>query len=412
MDDSFDAVPGELVDATEQFLESKARGSEGNYRRNCERALRGFFEYVETEDAKPPGDVTDLDESHFRRFARYLTVEDWLDDGGNSKNEDETSFNQPLSDGSKLTYYNMVAAWCGWCVREGVLPVHYANRDAAKEPLPENGEGSVRDQQTWEPEHRAMITSYVDHRVDRALETTERAADVAVELRDRAFVYVLAYSGVRGGEILRDPNDGSRNGLRWEDVDLGQELIWVVPKKRSANIDDRPLTPKPIAPLKRLYDALDPSPQWPVFPSLAWPTLYAGLREGAPANLSENEIESSLDAAQGRAELLELHREWDVVPSAMNTSAGRQTMKRLCKQLNGDERFDGELHLNDGKHDYLAPHGARRGVGKVLVKQRGYDRAAEQLDNTPRVVQQHYSHIRAPERSADVGHAFDEEDTD
>lgn len=93
----------------------------------------------------------------------------------------------------------------------------------------------------------------------------------------------------------------------------------------------------------------------------------------------------------------------------MNTTSGRNVLQRLCEDLNDDEDFVGELDLSDSKHDYLAPHGARRGVGKVLVKQRGYDDAAEQLDNTPGVVQKHYSHIKAAERSADVGAAFDEE---
>lgn len=37
------------------------------------------------------------------------------------------------------------SAWCGWCVREGVLSTHYANREAAREPLPEGEDRSVRD---------------------------------------------------------------------------------------------------------------------------------------------------------------------------------------------------------------------------------------------------------------------------
>jgi len=153
---------------------------------------------------------------------------------------------------------------------------------------------------------------------------------------------------------------------------------------------------------------LKPADDWPVFPSLAWPTLYADLREEAPDSLPDEDVEDALDVAQGRADLFDLFHEWDVTPSSMNTSSGRYTMQRLCEALSEDDDFVGELNLHDSKHDYLAPHGARRGVGKVLVKQRGYDRAAEQLDNTPEIVQAHYSHIKAPERSADVGAAFDE----
>ncbi len=345
------AVADGLLKSADRFLESKAKGSAGNYRRNCARALRAFFEYLDCEDMSPPNAVDDVDEAHFRRFARYLAVDGWLDAEREPLPEDGTTFNRQISASTKRTYYSMISAWCGWCVREGVLPTHYAVRDAAREPLPDGDDGSVRDQQTWSQHQRDTITRYADHCVDRALDDVDRAADAVKELRDRAFVYVLAYTGVRGGEVLR----------------------------------------------------------WPVFPSLAWRLLYEHLRSGAPGRLSEQAVEQRLEDADGRADLFDLFREWDVVPPAMNTTSGRNVMKRLCDDLAEDDDFAGELDFTGSKHDYLAPHGARRGVGKVLVKQRGYDRAAEQLDNTPSVVQEHYSHIKAPERSADVGAAFDEE---
>ena len=407
--DDYPAVADELVDAANRFLQSKGEGSTGNYRRNCARALRAFFEYLNTEDMNPPAEAGHLDESHFRNFARYLSIEGWLTPRGEPKQSDETSFTDTISPATMQTYYAMVSAWCGWCVREGILSTHYAARDAATEPLPEDDDGSVRDQQTWSQHQRDTITSYTDHLVSQALDDVDRAADAVKQLRDRAFVYVLAFSGVRGGEILRDPNDPDRDGLRWKDVNLDQEHIWVVPKKRGSSLDDRPLTPKPVPGLERLQSALEPPEEWPVFPSLAWPTLYGDLRSGAPDHLSDDDAESALDDADGRGDLFDLYRDWDVTPTAMHTGSGRNTLQRLCENLNDDEDFVGELDFSGSKHDYLAPHGARRGVGKVLVKQRGYDRAAEQLDNTPGVVQDHYSHIKAPERSADVGAAFDEE---
>ncbi|QKY22272.1 site-specific integrase (plasmid) [Halolamina sp. CBA1230] len=405
----YPAVADELVDAAEQFLESKGKGSSGNYRRNCARALRAFFQYLDTEDPSPPAEAEHLDDSHFRRFARYLAVEDWLTPGGEPKTSDETSFTDSISSGTMRTYYAMVSAWCGWSVREGVLSTHYADSEASQEPLPENSDDSVRDQQTWSQEQRETITRYTDHIVGEALDDVDRAADAAKELRDRAFVDTIAFSGVRGGEILRDPNDPDRDGLRWGDVNLDRELIWVVPKKRKKNIDDRALTPKPVPALKRLQAALNPAEEWPVFPSLAWRLYYKRLRNEAPDHLSEDDVEGTLDAVDGRADLFDLCREWGVTPPAVNTTSGRNVLQRLCEDLNNDEDFVGELDFSDSKHDYLAPHGARRGVGKVLVKQRGYDDAAEQLDNTPGVVQKHYSHIKVPERSADVGAAFDEE---
>jgi len=97
-------------------------------------------------------------------------------------------------------------------------PTHYANREAAREPLPENGDSSVRDQQTWSQNQRYTITRYTDYIANEALDDADKAVEAVKELRDRALVYVLAFTGVRGGEILRDPNDEQRRGLRWGDV--------------------------------------------------------------------------------------------------------------------------------------------------------------------------------------------------
>jgi len=203
---------------------------------------------------------------------------------------------------------------------------------SSRRPLPENGDSSVRDQQTWSQNQRYTITRYTDYIANEALDDADKAVEAVKELRDRALVYVLAFTGVRGGEILRDPNDEQRRGLRWGDVNLQQEVIWVVLKKRNANIDDRPLTPKPVPALERLENVLKPADDWPVFPSLAWPTLYADLREEAPDSLPDEDVEDALDdVAQGRADLFDLFHEWDVTPSSMNTSSGRYTMQRRVK---------------------------------------------------------------------------------
>jgi len=41
--------------------------------------------------------------------------------------------------------------------------------------------------------------------------------------RDRALVFVLAYTAVRVGELLRDPNDPRRRGVRWEEISRRRE---------------------------------------------------------------------------------------------------------------------------------------------------------------------------------------------
>jgi hypothetical protein len=61
-------------------------------------------------------------------------------------------------------------------------------------------------------------------------------------------------------------------------------------------------------------------------------------------------------------------------------------MKRLCA--------DAGIELND-QHGYLAPHGGRRGMGEVLVRQFGYATATRYLDNAEQIVRERYSHIEA-----------------
>ena len=48
------------------------------------------------------------------------------------------------------------------------------------------------------------------------------------ELRERALASLLAYSGVRGAEVLRDPNGERRGGIRWRDLDLEAGTLVVL----------------------------------------------------------------------------------------------------------------------------------------------------------------------------------------
>lgn len=405
-----DATPGPRAfeTALDQFLTDKGKGENresGNYRRNAERVIKGFFEYLAEEDFNPPEGFDDLEASHFRRFIRHLlTVRD----------EDLASsqyFSASPSDATIRTYYAYVQAWCGWCSREEQFPLtsNVANTSKAKEPLPtadDDAEVRPDTHQSWTDDDRSIITSYVDREVDRALDDvadSESSREVAIkELRDRAFVYLIAYSGVRGAEVLRDPQDDRRNGLRWSEVDLNQQRIWVLGKRGGGS--ERRLTPKPLGPFERLRDHMDPaSDDWPVFPTLHWPTLYDGLRDAGAT-------ESELDAADGRADVVALYRKYDAVPQSMTTDAGRRLMKRLCENLNADEEFGYELDFSDRPGEYLEPHGARRGVGAVLYKTRGAEQAAKQLDNSVEMVEESYSHLKTRERSEDVGAAFDEHD--
>ena len=78
----------------------------------------------------------------------------------------------------------------------------------------------------------------MDEQADAAIDArneSEDAQDGSVyrsirACRDRALVYILAYTAVRGAEIVRTPNDERRNGLRWTDVDLDAQSLTVFRK--------------------------------------------------------------------------------------------------------------------------------------------------------------------------------------
>ncbi|MXV60479.1 hypothetical protein GS429_00015 [Natronorubrum sp. JWXQ-INN-674] len=366
----------------EQFLRSKSKGGEqsGNYRRNLERCVEDFLEWLE-EDHRSNGTFADLDERTFRRYARELTSRD-------------------LAPGTIRTYYAQVSAYIGWCVREGLLEANYAQRNVAKEPLPANDGRRSGDQQAWTDEHRLAITRHVDKCAHDAAD--EKGLDALKEFRDRALVYVLCYSGVRGGEIFADPKDDRRNGLKWGDVSLEDRKMTVLAKKQDWS--DRSLTNQTINPMSRYRNLLDPAgDDWPVFPTFHLPTLYETLRTGLRNDEWEaSEVEAVVDDLTGQLEVFDALREYDLAPPSINTDGARRIMRRLCA--------DAEIDLDD-KHGYLAPHGGRRGAGEVMVRQRGFTAAARLLDNSEEVVRTSYSHIEAKEMAKDAGDAFAEHDT-
>ena len=376
-----DSTP--IGEPLEEFLRSKSKGGDGsgNYRRNLERCVEDFLGWLETD---PQSGTTfgELDERTFRRYARELATRD-------------------LTPGTVRTYYAQVSAYIGWCVREGLLEANYAQRNVAKEPLPENDGRRSGDQQAWSDEHRLLITRYVDERAHDAAD--EKGFGAIKEFRDRALVYVLCYSGVRGGEIFADPKDDRRNGLRWGDVSLEDQTMIVLAKKQDWS--DRSLTKQAVTPMRRYKELLEPATdEWPVFPTFHLPSLYDTLRTGLrnEHDWTEAEIETFVGELTGQTEVFEALREHELTPPSINTDGARRVMRRLCNEAN--------LEL-EGEHDYLVPHGGRRGAGEVMVRQRGFTAAARLLDNSEEVVRTSYSHIEAKEMAEDAGEAFTEHDT-
>ena len=385
-----------LRSSFDRYLQDKGKGrggEGGNYRRNAARELDRFVEWAAGErgdedwtgitpkDADRVPTFADLDERVFREYARHL------------------SGDRGLKQNTVQTYYAYISAWCGWCVNEGYLEAHYAQRASATAPLPDDDGRKPGDQQAWTPEQRHALTRHVDAQAREAIEayTTlpdnmdpldkQRARYAALKAaRDRALVVVLAYTAVRVGELLRDPDDPRRRGVRWEDIDLEDGSMDVYRKKQQW---DAASLPDPvISPLRSYRKLMDPpTDRWPVFPTLDQRTLGELVQEELSDRGKQSETIEGLRDEYARDLLLALDS--DIRPPSITTDGARLMLQRLTEAA--------EIDIGHPKHDYLAPHGGRRGIGEVLVRAFGYTVAARYLDNSEEMVRERYSHIEAGE---------------
>lgn len=384
-----------LASSFERYLQDKGKGrggKGGNYRRNAARELERFAEWAAgdrgsdewtgiTPDVDREPLFEDLDEQVFREYARHL--------GGD----------RGLKQNTVQTYYRYISAWCGWCVNEGYLEAHYAQRASATAPLPDDDGRKPGDQQAWTSEQRHVLTRHVDKQARNAIEeyTTfpedvdprekQQARYAALRAaRDRALVFVIAYTAVRVGELLRDPNDPRRRGVRWEDLSLDDGSMDVYRKKQQW---DAASLPDPvISPLRSYRQLMDPpTERWPVFPTFDQRTL-AGLVQDELADRGEHP-EAIAECREKYARDLLLALDKDTRPPSITTDGARSILRRLSEAA--------EIDIGHPKHDYLAPHGGRRGMGEVLVRAFGYTVAARYLDNSEEMVRERYSHIEAGE---------------
>ncbi|WP_254280494.1 tyrosine-type recombinase/integrase [Haloarcula marina] len=399
-----------LSESFERYLQDKGKGrggDGGNYRRNAARELERFAEWaagdrgrddwtgIVPDDSDREPAFEDLDERVFREYARHL--------GGD----------RGLKQNTVQTYYRYISAWCGWCVNEGYLEAHFAQRASATAPLPEDDGRKPGDQQAWTSEQRHALTRFVDERARAAIEayTTlpedtdqidrQRARYEAVKAaRDRALVFVIAYTAVRVGELLRDPNDPRRRGVRWEEISLEDGSMDVYRKKQqwdAASLPDPVITP--LRSYRKLVDP--PSDRWPVFPTFDQRMLATLVQdELADRGRQTEEIDERRDEF-ARDLLLALAE--DIQPPSVTTDGARSILQRLSD--------DGEIDIDHPKHDYLAPHGGRRGMGEVLVRAFGYTVAARYLDNSEEMVRERYSHIEAGELGDVATEALEEIDS-
>jgi integrase len=280
-----------------------------------------------------------------------------------------------LSPASAERYFAYVSACLSFGVRQGALDRNPALADAARESLPTQQRSDRTDQQFWSQDQRQAIVSFVDDRV------SQQSPPSLLNLRNRALVRVLAYSGVRGAEILSHPKDDrdGRNGLQWEHVDLDAGTMLVFGKDQ--RWERTPLPSTCLASVRELKRAQDPpTTDWPVFPTGHRPSLYAIAR----SELGEG-LDQRLAAVSG--DIWQLLRDHQLTPPSLTTAGARSVMRRLTEAA--------DIDVEEG---YLQLHGGRRGLGDLLYRQdRGHAQDILRHDDLS-TTQAAYQHIDAEER--------------
>jgi len=359
--DDGDGAAG-LREHVDAYLTDKGKGQDGrsgNYRRNAGRVLERFVDWA---DAEGVNSLDALGPEHLRRFVREeLRAGDY-------------------APRTVHKYYDYVSAFIGWAEREGLVAEHIARKRTAKEPLPDLDKEKRSHQQTWRPEQRQELLTRLDEAARDAIEA--EGAAVSKPIRDRALVAVLAYSGVRAGELLAARFDDRRVGVTWADIGDDYATLTVLSKDQA--IQDRAVPPQARTPLKQWERVLDPEPEWPLFLKFSYAALYGAF---------EKDVAGEFD---GRDEVFEALRARDRSPPSITTEDARRLLERLTEKYGID--VDG---------DHLQLHGARRGAGLVLATQQGADAAADQLGNSVRMVEEAYSDVLAEERAEKTGEAFE-----
>jgi hypothetical protein len=147
---------------------------------------------------------------------------------------------------------------------------------------------------------------------------------------------------------------------------------------------------------------MDPATErWPVFPTFDQRTL-AGIVQDELAERGERP-EAIAERREEYARDLLLALDKDIRPPSITTDGARSILQRLSGAA--------EIDITHPKHDYLAPHGGRRGMGEVLVRAFGYTVAARYLDNSEEMVRERYSHIEAGELGDVATEALNEVDS-
>ena len=158
-----------------------------------------------------------------------------------------------------------------------------------------------------------------------------------------------------------------------------------------------------ISPLRSYRKLMDPpTERWPVFPTFDQRTLATLVQDKLA---DQGERPDTIDDRRNEyARDLLLALDEDVRPPSITTDGARSILQRLSDSA--------EIDIDQSKHDYLAPHDGRRGMGEVLVRAFGYTVAARYPDNSEEMVRERYFHIEAGEPGDVATEALEEIDDD
>ena len=360
----------EVAAAVSRYL--RANGTSAQYRSTAESVLSQFETWLRRRGKNSFEAFETEGQQILRRYADRLAQR--VEAGG-------------ISASSAQTYYNVISGFLGFCVRDGDLTRNPALADRAREPLPRDDED--HSQQFWTREARRRLVRHTNEVAYEAIE--DEGMDARAEVRDRALVHVLAFTGVRGAEVFRVSGDDreGRQGLTWARVDTEAWTFRVWGKAQEWEDVSVPAQARDA--IERWLTVLDPpAADWPVFPTSHAPSKYGAVRDALGADAG--------DARLDDADVDDVLREEVIAPPAITTEGARRVLERVADAADVD--IDGKPPL---------PHGARRGLGDELFRT---DRGLAQdvlRHKSLSTTKEAYSHIDASERGDAVSDVLDEE---
>ncbi|MEY7849623.1 tyrosine-type recombinase/integrase [Natrarchaeobius sp. A-rgal3] len=335
-----------VEDAIDAYLQRKAVADTdgpgaGAYAVNAESILRRFADWLACD--YEVDSIGALETTHLQSYARTLR---------------ERTDRGDFTASSARTYFAVVRAFLSWCVGGAIIPENPAATEAATSALPSDDDTDNigdSDDDSWSVDHRRRLERFVRA---RALEATADAFDSEerlTRLREYALVAVLAYSGARGAELFRVPEDDRRTGATWEDVDFYTGTIRVLGRTQRA--EEVTILARARTPLRRYRVVLDPpTNDWPLFPTRHAPSIARHVRECLRERGHDAE---EIEALFADRTAIELARERAIAPPAITTEGARSVLKRLCTDagVDGDDvhltprRVRSELGEDDSRRE-------------------------------------------------------------